>query len=404
MSISHTYTDDHGNSVVVHHPTTETLPFTWFDPKATAIFTPGGVAPSNFLGVTMCPWLDHPMTPEGWAKVEGQNPTLADTFDLLEIVPGKQPAVGVIIEEPDGRIWICSPTNGFGGYDNTFPKGSVESGIGLQATAIRVAFEKTGLKIAITGVHGDYERRTSFARMFLAKRIGGTVKNMGWQSQAMSLVPPDKLDSLFNAQIDRVIAGDYRFEVAIGKGSRREIARAQHGLLPFPQKYYDHELMLEDVTTAIKGAFRRHGIDNIYNTLSVCMVVEAISSPLKYQINANPLTKRLGFSGVDTYLYSRLPCCVELLKSPHSVTVNPLMDAIAAALLKHKSPISDDELFRDALRIHLGKPRLTNPVANSKHASLHPAFLSARNYLMLGLVIQHTEDGGSWRLCPGLLH
>lgn len=38
--------------------------------------------------------------------------------------------------EPDGGVWLVAPSDGFGGYRTTFPKGRVEPGAALQATAI----------------------------------------------------------------------------------------------------------------------------------------------------------------------------------------------------------------------------------------------------------------------------
>ncbi len=38
---------------------------------------------------------------------------------------------GVIIREPDGRVWIMHPKGAFGGYKATFPKGSADKGMTL---------------------------------------------------------------------------------------------------------------------------------------------------------------------------------------------------------------------------------------------------------------------------------
>jgi 8-oxo-dGTP pyrophosphatase MutT (NUDIX family) len=51
-------------------------------------------------------------------------------------------AAGAVVMEPDGRLWLVAPSNGFGGYLATFPKGRVEPGISLQATAIREVWEE----------------------------------------------------------------------------------------------------------------------------------------------------------------------------------------------------------------------------------------------------------------------
>jgi len=56
-----------------------------------------------------------------------------------------------VIVEPDGRVWVVRPSNGYAGYTATFPKGRVEKGLPRQANAIREAYEKAGLKVEITG-------------------------------------------------------------------------------------------------------------------------------------------------------------------------------------------------------------------------------------------------------------
>lgn len=68
-------------------------------------------------------------------------------------------------------------------------------------------------------------------------------------------------------------------------------------------------------------------------------------------VTATTLTNDLGKAGEQAYLASRLPAVVELLKSPHSQIVNPMMDAIAAAVRQHKGPVPDQNLLRDTLTL-----------------------------------------------------
>ena len=102
-------------------------------------------------------------------------------------------ASGVVAVEPDGRIWMVSPTNKFGGYETTFPKGKLDhDGLSLQANAIKEGYEESGLKVRITGYLGDFKRSTSITRLYLAERVGGNPTDMGWESQAVRLVPPEE--------------------------------------------------------------------------------------------------------------------------------------------------------------------------------------------------------------------
>ena len=49
-------------------------------------------------------------------------------------------------------------------------------------------------------------RRTqTFTRYYLAKRMGGSPADMGWESQGVMLVPRELLDSLYLAPADRQV-------------------------------------------------------------------------------------------------------------------------------------------------------------------------------------------------------
>lgn len=204
----HPHLDDKGKPVTINYPTKPSGPETWKNPDATATFTPGSAVPAVLNGVPMKSWADAPTRLHEWANVEGQKPELDRRFPMPEF-PGKSIGAGVIIEEPDGRIWLTKPTNHFGGYMQTFPKGTVENGLSLQASAIKETFEETGLKVEITGIAGDYERTTSVARFYLAKRVGGTPADMGWESQAVRLASKRDLNKLLNMQVDKNIIADF---------------------------------------------------------------------------------------------------------------------------------------------------------------------------------------------------
>lgn len=193
-----------GKPVLVKWPHHASTPSTWHNADAVATFVPGGDAPTAINGVPLRRWKDHPRTAEGWDYDDGVNDEIHEP--PFHLAPGKKAAAGVIIEEPDGRVWLTAPTNGFGGYDATFPKGTAEHGLSLQANAIKEAFEETGLRIRITGFIGDFERTTSKARMYRAVRVGGTPVEMGWESQAIHLVPKGDLYEHLNGDADHPIA------------------------------------------------------------------------------------------------------------------------------------------------------------------------------------------------------
>ncbi len=101
---------------------------------------------------------------------------------------------------------MIAPSNKFGGCEATFPKGTIEGGLSLQGNAIKEVFEETGLKIEITGFIGDFKRTTSVARMYRARRVGGSPVSMGWETQAVHLVPKERLYDHLNMHPDHVIA------------------------------------------------------------------------------------------------------------------------------------------------------------------------------------------------------
>lgn len=201
----HPKPNDVGEPVGLHEPHVETDAAHWGQPDKIATFIPrglGGDCPYKLYGVEFKPWKDHPKTAEAWNAVEGQKPDLKEP-PLPEVAKGKHLAAGVVIEESDGRVWTMSPSNRFGGVESTFPKGTLEEGINPQASAIKEAFEESGLKVEITGFLADIERSTSTTRYYRAKRVGGDPTDMGWEAQAVHLVPREQLAAHLQSKYDR---------------------------------------------------------------------------------------------------------------------------------------------------------------------------------------------------------
>ncbi len=201
----HPKLNDKGQRVTILKPSTATDVSTWSDSDMVATLTPHHrkALPDELYGVKFTSWLDAPTTLPEWADVEGQNAEIAKTESELKSKPGMKKGAGVIVVEPDGRVWVVHPTNQFGGYKATFAKGTIENGLSLQASAIKEAYEELGLKVEITGFLTDVERTTSVARYYLARRVGGHPGDMGWESQAVSLVPVDQLNEVTDAPADK---------------------------------------------------------------------------------------------------------------------------------------------------------------------------------------------------------
>ena len=134
---------------------------------------------------------------------------------LPKLTAGKHRGAGVIIREPDGRVWIVHPTNQYGGYTATFPKGTVEPDMTVQGTALKEAYEESGLGVRLTGFAGDVERDTSIARYYFAERMAGSPADAGWESEAVTLAPVSALKNHLNKKVDHDIV-----DLIIGKPAK----------------------------------------------------------------------------------------------------------------------------------------------------------------------------------------
>ncbi|MGF6274587.1 8-oxo-dGTP pyrophosphatase MutT (NUDIX family) [Massilia sp. UYP11] len=186
----------------IRSPSLPTALASWLDPARIATVVPLGALPPVLNGVPFAPWIDAPATNAGWNDVAGQADIAEPAFDLP---PSRSPAAGVVIVEDDGRVWAVAPSNRFGGYDATFPKGRVDPGVNLQATAIREAFEESGLRVEILAHLIDSARTQTHTRYYLARRVGGNPALMGWESQAVHLVPQADLPALLCNPHDRAV-------------------------------------------------------------------------------------------------------------------------------------------------------------------------------------------------------
>ncbi|GAA4027492.1 hypothetical protein GCM10022212_27000 [Actimicrobium antarcticum] len=142
-----------------------------------------------------------PVPFESWNEV----PTTQAKWEEGDVVLAGEPpsdgidAAGVMIRENDGRVWVVAPTGGFAGMKNTFPKGqTVDDDDPLvkwspQATARKEAYEESGLQVKLTAFLCDYQGEKQKTRYYLAERIGGTPADVGWESQAVHLVPMNEL-------------------------------------------------------------------------------------------------------------------------------------------------------------------------------------------------------------------
>lgn len=199
--ILHPSPGENGKPVSIEAPSTPTSLFAWVDPSQTATVVPGGAMPQDLNGVPFRSWRLPPSRRLEWDL-------LAEEMVFIEPFDDRHgdmtPAAGAVVVEPDGRVWLVSPTNQHGGAQQTFPKGTVTD-LSPAATAMKEVFEKTGLRIEILDHLMDAVRTTSKTRYFLARRIGGTPSAMGWRSQAVHLVPLELVKERLNLPVDHPI-------------------------------------------------------------------------------------------------------------------------------------------------------------------------------------------------------
>ncbi|THC45293.1 NUDIX hydrolase [Massilia sp. Mn16-1_5] len=186
MPTFHPFPNDDGDAVVIRQPSTPTSLAAWDDPAQVATVVPGGALPAVLNGIPLSPWDDAPATSQEWSAC-AVYPDLDEPRYILK--PGYAAAAGAVILEDDGRVWLVAPSNRFGGYAATFPKGRVDPGTSLPCASVREAYEESGLQIRIVGFLLDATRTQTHTRYYVARRVGGTPARMGWESQAVHLVP-----------------------------------------------------------------------------------------------------------------------------------------------------------------------------------------------------------------------
>jgi ADP-ribose pyrophosphatase YjhB (NUDIX family) len=204
MNQIHPRANDKGQTVIIASPNQPTPLSHWTNPDLVASVVPGGALPQSLNGIPFASWTDAPAMDAGWELLV-QNGGGDFTEPPLKPQPGKPAASGVVILEPDGRVWVVSPTNRFGCYVNTFPKGKLDLGLSLRGNALKEAFEESGLKVELTGFLCDSVRSTSVTRFYTARRLGGHPGDMGWESQAVHLVPKEILATCVNHQNDQAV-------------------------------------------------------------------------------------------------------------------------------------------------------------------------------------------------------
>ena len=143
MKTYHPRKNDKGHPVPLLHPSQPTDQSTWHHADQLATVTSDGSMPEQVNHLAIASWGDAPTDSAGWERLAGTS-----KFDEppMPVVAERAPASGAVVIEPDGRVWVVSPSNGFGGYAHTFPKGKLDpkEGLSLRANALKEIFEESG--------------------------------------------------------------------------------------------------------------------------------------------------------------------------------------------------------------------------------------------------------------------
>jgi SPP1 gp7 family putative phage head morphogenesis protein len=126
-------------------------------------FTTGKAEPGVLNGVAF-----GTAPPNFWEKTPDKNINEPKPVNTIQ-------RSSVIVQEPDGRVWIVQPTNAYGQRNYTIPGGTNEPHLTSQQNALKELWEETGLQVEITGHLGDFEDSNTgrYGRLYIGKRIGG---------------------------------------------------------------------------------------------------------------------------------------------------------------------------------------------------------------------------------------
>jgi ADP-ribose pyrophosphatase YjhB (NUDIX family) len=202
MPIEHPCKNEDGETVYIRRPHLPSPLSEWHDATQITTVVPAGAMPPQLNGVALRSWEDVPQSEAQWRTCV-ENARFAEPRFVLPA--DKRPAAGAVILEPDGRVWIVAPSNQFAGNLATFPKGHVDRGSALRQTAVRECFEESGLWIELVAHLIDSTRAKTHNRYYLARRVGGTPADMGWESQAVHLAPIAALKDLLNNPADHLV-------------------------------------------------------------------------------------------------------------------------------------------------------------------------------------------------------
>lgn len=203
-------------AVRIHMPTQPSPRSLWSGPATRLLFAPGGPAPDELNGIAMQS-AAPPADAQAWLTDSAED-IAVDIPYPLDFASNRRRVSGVVIieDEPEPRLWLAVPTNHYEARV-TLPQGGADPDEPLPVTGRRETFEELGLLVRLRWVVGDFGQEydptrpelragpSNNVRYYMGRRIGGTVRDMGWETQTAILTTFDDALSLLERPRDRAI-------------------------------------------------------------------------------------------------------------------------------------------------------------------------------------------------------
>ena len=104
----------------------------------------------------------------------------------------KSKSYGGFVLDDQGRVLLREPTNHFGGYVWTLPKGGIDEGETPAEAALREVLEETGWKAEVVSkIPGTFEGQTTDTEFFLMRAVSDTGKH-DWETHKLKWAEPDE--------------------------------------------------------------------------------------------------------------------------------------------------------------------------------------------------------------------
>ena len=115
------------------------------------------------------------------------------------LVLARANAYGGVVFNDQGEVLLREPSNHFGGYVWTFPKGRQDKGESPEQTALREVKEETGADARIVQkIPGTFAGETSDTEFFLMTLVSGDLTATDWETQSVTWANEEQAKKLIN--------------------------------------------------------------------------------------------------------------------------------------------------------------------------------------------------------------